>query len=227
VNATTLDLPYGAEDVLRPAEAAALRELHGRQRLRCHSCGLWVAPAEESTVALRADGDVAVAEFAHRWCAPPRTDLAALAVASSADPRGITYVEALHPSAGAVLIWERSLDLRARGAESGEIQPYLEAHRAAGFHVMLHDEPVRQLDAWSLEPGGDDLLLTNDGAIAERFPDALARPAAGWLEVARRSGLCLLLVGSGLGLHAPATTRIQAAMRSGRAVMGLAEFRED
>ena len=213
--------------MLRPEEAAGLRDLHARQRLRCHSCGMWVEPAEQSTVALRADRDVAVAEFAHRWCAPPRTDLAALAVVSSADPRGIAYVEALHPSAGAVLIWERTLDLRARGAENGEIQPYLEAHRATGFHAMLREEPVRVLDGWSLEPAGDDLLLTHDGATAERFSDALARRAPGWLEVARTSGHCLLLVGSGLGLGTPATDRIQAAMRSGRAVMGLAEFRED
>jgi hypothetical protein len=188
---------------------------------------MWVDPAEESTVSLRADGDVAVAEFAHRWCAPPRTDLAALAVVSSADPRGIAYAEALHPSAGAVLIWERTLDLRARGAERGEIHPYLEAHRAMGFHAMLREEPVRVLDAWSLEPEGSDLVLAHDGATAERFPDAIARPAPGWLEVARTSGHCLLLVGSGLGLRTPAIDRIQAAMRSGRAVMGLAEFRDD
>jgi hypothetical protein len=222
-----LDLPYAAKEVLRPEEAACLRDLHARQRLRCHSCGIWVEPAEESTVALRAEGDVAVAEFAHRWCAPPRTDLAALAVLSSAEPRGIAYVEALHPSAGAVLIWERTLDLRARGAENGEIQPYLEAHRATGFHAMLREEPVRLLHAWSLEPEGDDLLLTHDGATHERFPNALARPAPGWLEVARTSRHCLLLVGSGLGLRTPTTDRIQAAMRSGRAVMGLAELRED
>src|SRR5215213_4124734 len=186
----TLDLGYGAEDVLRPEEAAGLRDLHVRQRLRCHSCGTWVEPAEESTVVLRADGHIAVAEFAHRRCAPSRTDLAALAIVSSGDPRGIAYVEALHPSAGAVLIWERTLD------------------------------------AWSLAPEGDDLLLTHDEATAERFPDALARPAPGWLEAARASGHCLLLVGSGLGLGAPAADRIQAAMRRGRAVMGLAQLRE-
>ena len=223
----TLDLPYGANDLLRPEEAAGLRDLHARQRLRCHSCGMWVMPAEDSTVALRADGAAAVAEFAHRWCAPPRTDLAALAVVSSADPRGIVYVEALHPSAGAVLIWERTLDLWARGVESGEMHPYLEAHRATGFHRMLSEEPVRLLDAWSLAPEGDDLLLAHDGATAERFPDALARPAPGWLEAVRTSGHCLLLVGSGLGLATPTTGRIQAAMRSGRAVMGLAALQED
>src|SRR5215203_5515472 len=82
-------------------------------------------------------------------------------------------------------------------------------HRAAGFHAMLHDDPVRVLDAWSLAPEGDDLLLTHDEATAERFPDALARPAPGWLEAARASGHCLLLVGSGLGLGAPAADRIQ------------------
>jgi hypothetical protein len=92
---------------------------------------------------------------------------------------------------------------------------------------MLPDEPVRLLDAWSLAPEGDDLVLAHDGATAERFPDALAQPAAGWLDVARTSGHCLLLVGSGLGLGTPATGRIQAAMRAGRAVMGLAEFPED
>jgi len=148
-------------------------------------------------------------------------------VISSADPRGIAYVEALHASAGAVLIWERTLDLRTRGAEQGETQPYLEAHRATGFHAMLREEPVHVLDDWSLQPEGDDLLLTHHGATAERFADALARPAPGWLERVRRSGYCLLLVGSGLGLSTPATDRIQAAMRSGRAVMGLAAFRED
>jgi hypothetical protein len=213
--------------MLRPEETAGLRDLHAHQRLRCHSCGMWVEPAEESTVALRADGDVAVAEFAHRWCAPPRTDLAALAVASSADPRGIAYLEAVHPSAGAVVIWERTLDLRARGAENGETQPYLEAYLATGFHAMLHEEPVRLLHAWSLEPEGHDLVLSYKGATAERFPDALAVPASGWLGLARTTGHCLLLVGSGLGLGTPAAERIQAAMRSGRAVMGLAEFRED
>ena len=223
----TLDLPFAAKEVLRPEEAACLRDLHARERLRCHSCGMWVEPAEASTVALRTEGDVALAEFAHRWCAPPRTDLAALAVISSADPRGIAYVEALHASAGAVLIWERTLDLRTRGAEQGETQPYLEAHRATGFHAMLPEEPVHVLDDWSLQPEGDDLLLTHHGATAERFADALARPAPGWLERVRRSGYCLLLVGSGLGLSTPATDRIQAAMRSGRAVMGLAAFRED
>jgi hypothetical protein len=222
-----LDLGYGAEDVLRPQEAAGLRDLHARHRLRCHSCGTWIEPAEESTVALRSDGDVAVAEFAHRRCAPSRTDLAALAIVSSGDPRGIAYVEALHPSAGAVLIWERTLDLRARGAGSGESQPYLEAHRAAGFHPMLREEPVRVLDAWALARHGDDLLLAHDGATAERFPGAFARPAPGWLEAARASGHCLLLVGSGLGLSTPTADRIQAAMRGGRAVMGLAELRED
>ena len=223
----TLDLGYGADDVLRPQEAAGLRDLHARQRLRCHSCGTWVEPAEESTVALRADGDLAVAEFAHRRCAPSRTDLAALAIVSSGDPRGIAYVEALHPTAGAVLIWERTLDLRARGTVSGETQPYLEAYRAAGFHPMFREEPVRVLDAWSLAPEGEDLLLAHDGAMVERFPDAFARPAPGWLEAARASGHCLLLVGSGLGLSTPTADRIQAAMRGGHAVMGLAELRED
>src|SRR5829696_7519716 len=200
----TLDLGYGAEDVLRPEEVAGLRALHARQRLRCHSCGTWVEPADESTVGLRADGDVAVAEFAHRRCAPARTDLAALAIVSSGDPRGIAYVEALHPSAGAVLIWERTLDLRARGAGSGDTHPYLEAHRAAGFHAMLHEEPVRELDAWWLAPEGDDLLLAHHGATAERFVGAFARVAPGWIEAARASGHCLLLVGAGLGLGTPA-----------------------
>jgi hypothetical protein len=223
----TLELGCGAEDVLRPDEVAGLRALHARHRLRCHSCGTWIEPAEESTVGLRAEGNVAVAEFAHRRCAPSRTDLAALSIVSSGDPRGIAYVEALHPSAGAVLVWERTLDLRARGAGSGETQPYLEAHRAAGFHAMLHEEPVRVLDAWWLAPEGDDLLLAHDGATAERFMGAIARPAPGWLEAARASGHCLLLVGTGLGLGTPAVDQIQAAMRCGRAVMGLAELRED
>jgi hypothetical protein len=223
----TLHLGYGAEELLRPEEVAGLRALHARHRLRCHSCGTWVEPGEESTVSLRADGDVAVAEFAHRRCAPSRTDLAALAIVASGNPRGIAYVEALHPSAGAVLIWERTLDLRARGAGSGETQPYLEAHRATGFHGVRHKKPVRLLDAWSLARQGDDLLLAHDGAPAERFPGAFARPAPGWLEAAHASGHCLLLVGAGLGLSTPAAAQIQEAMRCGRLVMGLAELHQD
>jgi len=223
----TLQLGYGAEELLRPEEVAGLRTLHARHRLRCHSCSTWIEPGEESTVGLRADGNGAVAEFAHRRCAPSRTDLAALAIVASGDPRGIAYVEALHPSAGAVLIWERTLDLRARGAGSGETHPYLDAHRAAGFHAMLREEPVRVLDKWSLAPEGDDLVLSHDGATTERFTGAFARPAPGWIEAARASGHCLLLVGSGLGLGTPAAERVQAAMRCGRAVMGLAELHED
>ena len=92
---------------------------------------------------------------------------------------------------------------------------------------MLREEPVRVLDAWALVRQGDDLVLAHDGATAERFPRAFAQPAPGWLEAARASGHCLLLVGSGLGLSTPTADRIQAAMRGGRAVMGLAELRED
>jgi hypothetical protein len=212
-----------ADTVLRRQEARALTAMHD-QPLRCHSCGRWITPPVETTVTLRASGRVLDAQFAHTWCAPPRLELSDVA---ADDPRGIAYQEALHPQAGAVLIWERTLDLRAGGALGGDVRPYVDAHRAGGFHAMLRDEPVRALEGWWLVADRADLLLAHEGQVAESFTDARSGAPPGWLEAVRASGYCLLLVGSALELQRPSPAHIQAAMRSGHAVMGLAEFRDD
>src|SRR5687767_4777812 len=111
-----LELGTDVEAVLRSEESAALRELHDRERVRCLSCRNWIEPGDDATVTISLDGEVAVAEFAHRWCAPATANLAELVAVALADPKGIAYVQALHPEAGAVLIWERKLDVRVRGA---------------------------------------------------------------------------------------------------------------
>jgi hypothetical protein len=211
-----------SEVLLRRQETTALSAMHEHQPLRCHSCGRWIAPPQDATVTLRASGRVLEAQFAHAWCAPARLERPDV---GDRDPRGIAYQEALHPQAGAVLIWERTLDLRARGAVGGDVRPYLDAHRAGGFHSMLRDEPVRALEGWWLVAEKTDLVLAHEGQVTERFAGASARAAAGWLDAVRESGYCLLLVGSALELGDPAPARIQAAMRAGHAVMGLAEFR--
>jgi hypothetical protein len=217
-----LQFARDADTVLRRQEATALTAMH-EQPLRCHSCGQWIAPPAESTVTLRARGRVLEAQFAHAWCAPPRLELAD---GAGDDPRGIAYQEALHPDAGAVLIWERTLDLRARGAVGGDVRPYVDVHRAGGFHSMLRHEPVRALEGWWLVAEDSDLLLAHEGQVAERFAGGKAGAVEGWLDALRASGYCLLLVGSALELGSPTPAQIQAAMRSGHAVMGLAEFRE-
>ena len=71
-----LELGPDVEAVLRNEEAAALHELHSRGRVRCLACGSWIEPWDEATVTLSLDGKVAVAEFAHRWCAPAKANLA-------------------------------------------------------------------------------------------------------------------------------------------------------
>jgi hypothetical protein len=221
-----LELGPDVEAILRREEATALRELHGRERVRCLACGQWIDPGDEATVTVRLDGEVAVAEMAHRWCAGARADLAELVAVALADPKGIAYVHALHPEAGAVLIWERKLDVRVRGGIQGEAQPYVDAHRARGFHPMLSDEPVRGLDGWRLQRDGADLVLSREGEHMDRFADGSARPPAGWFGALRSSGCCLAIVGSELGLEAPGGDRIGRALRSGGAVMGLVEFDE-
>jgi len=220
-----LELGPDVEAVLRNEEAAALHELHSRGRVRCLACGSWIEPWDEATVTLSLDGKVAVAEFAHRWCAPAKANLAELVVAALADPKGIAYVQALHPDAGAVLIWERKLDVRVRDPGDGEAQPYVDAHRASGFHPM-QDEPVRAVPEVQLELDGADLVLSRDGEEVERFAEGGARPPIGWFDALRASGYCLLIVGSGLGLERPHSEHIQRALRSGRAIMGLVEFDE-
>jgi hypothetical protein len=219
-----LELGTDAEAVLRSEEAAALHELHDRERVRCLACENWIEPSDEATVTISLVKDVAIAEFAHRWCASAKANLAELVTVARADPKGIAYVQALHPEAGAVLIWERKLDIRVRGSADGEARPYVDAHRASGFHPMLRDEPVRALPRWRLELDGADLVLSREGELVNRFADGGAEPPAGWLEALRASGYCLLIVGSSLGLEHPRTERIQDALRAGGAVMGLVEF---
>jgi hypothetical protein len=221
-----LELGTDVEAVLRSEEAAALHRLHDREHVRCLACGDWVEPTDEATVTVSLHGDVAVAQFAHRWCSPAKANLAELVAVALADPKGIAYAQALHPEAGAVLIWERKLDIRVRGSEAGEARPYVDAHRASGFHPVLHDEPVRPLLEWRLERDGADLVLSRDEEQVDRFLDGAAQPPAGWLDALRASGYCLLIVGSDLGLEQPGSERIQRALRSGDAIMGLVEFDE-
>lgn len=221
-----LELGPDVEAVLRSEEAAALHELHDREQVRCLACGDWIEPGDQATVTMSLDGEMAVAEFAHRWCAPARANLAELVTVALADPKGIAYVQALHPEAGAVLIWERKLDVRVRGSADGEARPYMDAHRASGFHPMLHDEPVRALPEWRLELEGADLVLSREGEQVDRFADGGAEPPVGWFDALRTSGYCLLIVGSGLGLDRAGSERIQHALRSGGAIMGLVEFDE-
>jgi hypothetical protein len=222
-----LELGRDVEAVLRSEEAAALYELHDREHVGCLACGTWIEPSDEATITVSLDGEVAVAKFAHRWCAPSRANLVELVAAALADPKGIAYVQALHPEAGAVLIWERTLDVRVRGAADGETRPYVDAHRASGFHPMMHDEPVRALPQWRLERDGADLVLSREGEQVDRFAEGGAEPPVGWFDALRASGYCLLILGTELGLERPSTERIQRALRSGRAVMGLVEFDED
>ena len=109
---------------------------------------------------------------------------------------------------------------------AGEARPYVDAHRASGFHPVLHDETVRPLPKWRLECDGEDLVLSRNGEHVDRFLDGAAQPPDGWFDALRASGYCLLIVGSGLGLERPHSEHIQRALRSGRAIMGLVEFDE-
>ena len=64
-------------------------------------------------------------EFSHAECSPSHADLAALVVLAGAEPLGIQYAQALHPEAGAVLLWERMLDVRVRAGGEGSDEQYL------------------------------------------------------------------------------------------------------
>lgn len=164
------------------------------------------------------------AEVAHAECSPSRADLARLVVLAQAEPRGIVYVQALHPDAGPVLLWERKLDVRVRGLDGHQECLYLDGDWWEGFHAALDDEPVRLLVGWLLEPDGEDLVLRRGEHAVERFHGAIERSPPGWLESLRESGFCLLIVGAGVGLESPTAAAIQRAIREHRALMGLAEF---
>jgi hypothetical protein len=212
--------------VLRPEEAARLEELRALARLRCSVCGEWIEPAFSvaASVSISEDGDTVIAEFAHASCAASRADLARLAVLAQAQPQGIAYRQARHPEAGAVLLWERQLDIRVRGLESGELCLYLDSEWWDGFHLALADEPVRLLTRWRLEPDGADLVLRRDASTVERFHAGIDEAPPGWLEALRESGFCLLIVGAQLRLDEPGAEAIQHAIRAGHAFLGLVEF---
>ena len=212
--------------VLRPEEAARLEELRALVRLRCAVCGEWIEPVAgvAASVSISEDGDTVIAEFAHASCAASRADLARLAILAQAQPQGIAYRQARHPEAGAVLLWERQLDIRVRGLESGELCLYLDSEWWDGFHLALADEPVRLLTRWRLEPDGADLVLRRDASLVERFHGGIEEAPPGWLEAARESGFCLLIVGAQLRLDKPGAEAIQLAIRAGHALLGFVEF---
>ncbi len=203
-----------------------LHDIRDIERLRCRVCGEWIEPASSTptSVSVSLDGDSVAVDFAHLECAPSHADLASLAVLSQAEPLGISYAQALHPEAGAVLLWERRLDLRLRGTGSHNLRLYLDREWWVGFHPAMSAEPVRLLVGWLLRSDGDDLVLMHRGTEIERFYDAMERAPAGWLAALEESGFCLLIVGGGIGLDRPVAAEIQRAIREHRALMGLAEF---
>jgi len=223
-----LDIGPDVARVLRPEESARLHALRDNERLRCAICDQWIDPASgvDVSVSVALEDRAAMAEFAHTGCAPSRAELAQLVVVAEADPLGISYTQAIHPDAGAVLLWERKLDVRVRGPGDCESRPYLDARRYDGFHGVLAREPVRELAGLTLAVDGPDLVLLRADVPRERFHDAAADAPPRWLERLAASGYGLLIVGADLGLGRPSTESIQRAIRADRALMGFVEFRE-
>ncbi|MBV9197502.1 MAG: hypothetical protein JO168_25500 [Solirubrobacterales bacterium] len=220
-----LDVGPHVAAVLRPEETARLRDLRNLEHVVCAICGEWIEPdsSTATSVSISVEGERVAAEFAHAECAPSHADLASLVMLAQAEPLGIVYAQALHPDAGAVLLWERKLDVRVRGLDGGESSLYLDADRWEGFHVALVNEPVRLLAGWLLERDGDDLVLRRDEEV-ERFHGAIGRSTPEWLGSLEESGFCMMIVGAGVGLELPRAASIQAAIREHRALMGLVEF---
>lgn len=221
-----LELGADVAAVLRPEEVTRLHDLRDIDRVRCEVCQEWIEPgsATPTSVSVALDGDCATVHFSHASCAPSRADLAPLVVAAQAEPLGIEYAQALHPEAGAVLLWERKLDVRVRGLDGREQYLYLDDDWWEGFHPALHDEPVRLLAGWRLCRDEQDLVLRHRERDVERFHGARERAPEGWLASLEETGFCLLIVGAGIGLQRPAATAIQRAIRDRRALMGLVEF---
>jgi hypothetical protein len=221
-----LDVGPDVAAVLRPEEATRLRDLRDIERVRCEVCTEWIEPGSSAptSVSVSLDGERVSVEFSHADCSPSRADLASLAVHAQAEPLGIEYAQALHPEAGAVLMWERKLDLRVRGLDGHEQCLYLDSDWWEGFHPALTDESVRLLVGWLVQRDGEDLVLRHGESEVERFHGAVERSPPGWLESLEDSGFCLLIVGAGIGLDRPAAAAIQRAIRERRALMGLAEF---
>jgi hypothetical protein len=220
-----LEIGTDVAAVLRPEEETRLHDVRDIDRVRCRVCGRWIEPGsnDPASVSVTIEGDLVAADFSHAACSPSRADLASLAILADAEPLGIEYAQALHPEAGAVLIWERKLDLRLRGVDGRDASLYLDTDWWDGFHPARDDRPVRLLAGWLLGSDGDDLVLRHDEREVERFHDALTRSPDGWLESLRESGFCLLIVGSGIGLRTPTAAGIQEAIRDHRALLGLSE----
>jgi hypothetical protein len=212
--------------ILRPEEAARLRDLHDLEPAPCVICGGWIEPGSraQTSVSISLEEDLVTAEFAHTGCSPSCADLARLAVLAQSEPRGIVYAQAVHPEAGPVLLWERKLDVRVRGLDGNEQRLYLDPERWEGFHGPLAGEPVRLLAGWLLERDEEDLVLRHGADETERFYGAIEQATPEWLQSLEESGFCLVIVGAGIGLERPCAAAIQAAIREGRALMGLAEF---
>lgn len=212
--------------VLRPEEALRLHDLREAQRVRCAVCAEWIEPdaSAPTSVSLTLQETSVSIEFSHAECAPSRADLAALAVRAQAEPLGIHYAQAVHPDAGAVLLWERKLDLRIGGVDRTARSLYLDPDWWEGFHPALADEPVRLLVGWLLRRDGPDLTLWHGEVEVERFHDALERAPERWAALLQESGFCLMIVGAGIGLDRPRTRSVQLAIRDRRALMGLAEY---
>lgn len=223
-----LELSPEVESALSEQDLARLKEARECTELRCFVCQGSVAPESEErvTVSLLFDPNTTTTaiHIAHRACAPSRTDVGDLPAQVVGGPGRITYVRFLHADLGAVLVWERDLNVRQRHAGGQEIQPYLEGYRATGFRPWYTGEALQILGDWRLRLEGPHLVLYHRGEETDRFENCAARPPPGWFDALRDRNSCLLAVGSELWLERPDLERIKAAINTGEALVALVAF---
>jgi hypothetical protein len=225
-----LELSPEVESALSEQDLARLHEARERTELRCSVCQGSVGPESEErvTVSLLFDPNTTTMaiHIAHRACAPSRTDMGDLPAQVVEGPGRITYVRFLRADLGAVLVWERNLNVRQRHSGGQEVQPYLEGYRATGFRPWHVGEALQILGDWRLrlEGSGSDLVLYRRGEETDRFENCAAKPPPGWFDALHDRNSCLLAVGSELWLERPDVEHINAAITTGDALVALVAF---
>jgi hypothetical protein len=205
--------------------AALERVLAAREHTEiiCGTCRLTIAPEDQAvvsvSVAIDRPAERSAVLLAHATCQPSVVHEVTWP-ADHVDDRFSYWVALRAHPIPCILIWEPvSLHIDAEAGQALNVSFYTSKGFQASEHGMaLSDGPP--LPGWVLRSSGKDLVLDSPTEEAERFsgvndgdPERVA-----WLQHAKHSRRCLLIVGESLGLDRIDAERIDALLAVGRAV---------
>lgn len=215
VTAHSLGLPVDVSPALRSLLAehgisdlvAAFNHYDPTQAHTCAVCGDAIVPGllERPAAVATLEGGTVVLALAHASCRDQGGDFYDLNTTTEGDARALPASRAARPHA--VLVVEPYTAGAMMGAPGnpGPVDAFTAVRVDLGFTLLTATPDLEHLnapraDGWSLDTTGGVLELAHREAGLVDYRQTLDTDIAGWVDLARAAGECLVVIGSNLNL---------------------------